>query len=124
MRHALRVAGQRGHAAVLLVGDAAYYGRFGFSAEQTGRLWLPGLGDRSRLLGRELAAGALDGVRGSLRVPKKPQRSRLLDAVAGAGRLAGTQVCHAQGRVSRSNPVDAARNFRAARIPSVSIWRI
>ena len=82
MRHALRVAGKRGHAAVLLVGDAAYYGRFGFSAEKTGRLWLPGLGDRSRLLGHELVAGALDGVRGSLRVPKKPQRSRLLDAVA------------------------------------------
>jgi predicted N-acetyltransferase YhbS len=82
MRHALRVAGKRGHAAVLLVGDAAYYGRFGFSAEKTGKLWLPGLADRSRLLGHELVAGALDGVRGSLRVPKKPQRSRLLDAVA------------------------------------------
>ena len=46
---------------MLLVGDAAYYGRFGFSAERTGGLWLPGLADQSRLLGCELSAGALDG---------------------------------------------------------------
>jgi predicted N-acetyltransferase YhbS len=83
MRHALRVAAKRGHAAVLLVGDPAFYGRFGFSAEKTGKLWLPGLPDRSRLLGHELAAGALDGVRGSIRAPKKPARTRLIDAVAG-----------------------------------------
>ena len=54
-------AARRGHRAVLLVGDAAYYGRFGFSAERTGGLWLPGLADQSRLLGCELSAGALDG---------------------------------------------------------------
>jgi predicted N-acetyltransferase YhbS len=83
MRHALRIAGKRGHAAVLLVGDPAYYGRFGFSALKTGKLWLPGLGDRSRLLGHEFVAGALEGARGSIRTPKKPTRSRLLDAVAG-----------------------------------------
>ena len=34
-------AQRRGHRAVLLVGDAPYYGRFGFSVEQTGALWLP-----------------------------------------------------------------------------------
>ena len=54
----------------------AYYGRFGFSAEKTGTLWLPGLADRSRLLGRELAAGALDGVRGSIRAPQEPRSAR------------------------------------------------
>ena len=83
MRRALRVAGKRGHAAVLLVGDPAYYGRFGFSAEKTGKLWLPGLGDSSRLLGHEFVGGALDGARGSIRAPKKPTRTRLIDAVAG-----------------------------------------
>ena len=83
MRHAMRVVSKRGHAAVLLVGEPAYYGRFGFSAEKTGKLWLPGLADRSRLLGHEFGAGSLDGARGSIRTPKKPSRSRLLDAVAG-----------------------------------------
>jgi len=83
MRHALRIAARHHHAAVLLVGDPAYYGRFGFSAAKTGKLWLPGLADRSRLLGHELAAGALDGVRGSIRMPKKPPRPRLIEAVAG-----------------------------------------
>jgi predicted N-acetyltransferase YhbS len=83
MRHAMRIAGKRGHAAVLLVGEPAYYGRFGFSSEKTGKLWLPGLEDRSRLLGHEIVACSLDGVRGSIRMPKKAPRPRLLDAVAG-----------------------------------------
>jgi predicted N-acetyltransferase YhbS len=83
MRHAMRAATRRGHRAVLLAGDAAYYGRFGFSAERTGALWLPGLADRSRLLGRELSAGALDGVRGAIRVPGKPPRRALVAALAG-----------------------------------------
>ncbi len=73
MRHALQTAARRGHRAVLLVGDAAYYGRFGFSAERTGGLWLPGLADQSRLLGCELSADALDGLRGTIRVPKRGQ---------------------------------------------------
>jgi predicted N-acetyltransferase YhbS len=83
MRHAMRIAAKRGHAAVLLVGDPAYYGRFGFSSEKTGKLWLPGLEDRSRLLGHEIVACSLDGVHGSIRMPKKAPRLRLLDAVAG-----------------------------------------
>ena len=57
MRHALRAAARRGHRAVLLVGDAPYYGRFGFSAERTAGLWLPGLADRSRLLAPRTGAG-------------------------------------------------------------------
>ena len=64
MRRALREARRLGHGAVLLVGDAPYYGRFGFSAEKTGALWLPGPYARDRLLARELVAGALDGAHG------------------------------------------------------------
>ncbi len=64
MRRALAAAGARGHAAVLLVGDAPYYARFGFSAEQTGALSLPGPYEADRLLARELLPGALDGARG------------------------------------------------------------
>jgi predicted N-acetyltransferase YhbS len=64
MQRALTEARRRGHRAVLLVGDAPYYGRFGFSAGHTGALWLPGPYERHRLLGRELVPGALAGARG------------------------------------------------------------
>ncbi len=81
MRHALRVAARRGHRVVLLAGDESYYGRFGFSAERTSALWLPGLADKSRLLGRELLAGSLDGVRGAIRAPQRPARRPLVAAL-------------------------------------------
>ena len=42
MQRALAAARRRGHGAVLLVGDAPYYGRFGFSAEKTAALRMPG----------------------------------------------------------------------------------
>jgi predicted N-acetyltransferase YhbS len=64
MRHALEQVQRRRHRAVLLVGDAPYYGRFGFTAEQTGALWLPGPYERGRLLACELMPGALAGARG------------------------------------------------------------
>jgi len=64
VQHALRAASAAGHAAVLLVGDAPYYGRFGFSAAKTGALWLPGPYERERLLACELVPGALDRARG------------------------------------------------------------
>ncbi len=44
--------------AIVLVGDAPYYGRFGFTAEKTGALAMPGPFERHRLLGLELIAGA------------------------------------------------------------------
>src|SRR5262249_13406796 len=62
--HALWAARDAGHAAVLLVGDAPYYGRFGFSADKAGALWLPGPYERERLLACETASAALDGARG------------------------------------------------------------
>jgi predicted N-acetyltransferase YhbS len=64
MRRATEAAHQLGHKAILLVGDAPYYARFGFSAEKTGALWMPGPYERDRLLAREFVAGALDGARG------------------------------------------------------------
>jgi predicted N-acetyltransferase YhbS len=64
MRRATEAAHQLGHTAVLLVGDAPYYGRFGFSTGKTGALWMPGPYERERLLARELVPGALDGARG------------------------------------------------------------
>jgi predicted N-acetyltransferase YhbS len=58
----------RGHSAVILLGDAAYYERFGFTAAKTAKLSLPGPFERERLLGLELRDGALDGACG-LTVP-------------------------------------------------------
>jgi predicted N-acetyltransferase YhbS len=64
MDYALAAARSRGHRAVILLGDAPYYARFGFSAEKTGELVLPGAFERERLLGLELCEGALDGAWG------------------------------------------------------------
>jgi predicted N-acetyltransferase YhbS len=64
MRHAVAAAKARGHGAVILLGDEAYYGRFGFASEMAGRLSLPGPFERERLLGLELRDGALDGACG------------------------------------------------------------
>jgi predicted N-acetyltransferase YhbS len=66
MNHALAVAKGRGHGAVILLGDAAYYARFGFTALKTGQLSLPGPFERDRLLGLELRQGALDGAWGMI----------------------------------------------------------
>src|SRR3984893_9488433 len=66
MRQALAAAEAAGHGAVLLLGDAPYYARFGFSAQKTGELSLPGPFERDRLLGLELREGALDGASGTI----------------------------------------------------------
>ena len=66
MNHALAAARARGHRAVLLLGDAPYYARFGFSAEKTRELALSGAFERERLLGLEFEAGALDGACGMI----------------------------------------------------------
>ena len=64
MDHALAAAAARGHRAVILLGDAPYYARFGFSAGKMAELSLPGPFERDRLLGRELVPDALEGARG------------------------------------------------------------
>jgi predicted N-acetyltransferase YhbS len=71
MDHALAAATARGHRAVILLGDAPYYARFGFSSGKTGALSLPGPFERDRLLGLELREGALDGAWGMI-TPSAP----------------------------------------------------
>ena len=82
VNHALAAASARGHGAVILLGDASYYARFGFSALKTGELRLPGPFERERLLGLELRAGALDGARGMIvpagKMARQAARSRKL----------------------------------------------
>ncbi|WP_445504647.1 GNAT family N-acetyltransferase [Microvirga sp. G4-2] len=92
MREALQRASDLGHKAVLLVGDAPYYERFGFSSEKTGSLWLPGPYERNRFLALELEAGYLDGARGLVAATgafeNKPDLTALV-AAAAQGQLPG-----------------------------------
>lgn len=76
MVHALAAAKARGHRAVILLGDAPYYARFGFSAETTGKLSLPGPFERERLLAVELVEGALDGAWGMISAKGAPAPMR------------------------------------------------
>lgn len=84
MRAALESAEARGHKAVVLVGDASYYAKFGFSAERTGALWMPGPYDRHRLLALELQPGALEGARGLISpTGRKAAMPSLAEVMAG-----------------------------------------
>src|SRR6266852_6874214 len=87
VQRALAAAKARGHGAVVLLGDAPYYTRFGFSALKTGELRLPGPFEPDRLLGLELREGALEGAYGMImptgmaapqRKPRFAARSRKL----------------------------------------------
>jgi predicted N-acetyltransferase YhbS len=64
MRHAMAEAKMLGHSAIILVGDAPYYARFGFTGGLVADLHLPGPVERARFLGIELIPGALDGAEG------------------------------------------------------------
>ncbi len=73
MRHAIEEARRLGHRAIILVGDAEYYRRFGFSADKTANLSMPGPYERHRLLALEIEDGALDHAAGILKAAgRKP----------------------------------------------------
>lgn len=65
IRESLAVAQAAGWLRVLLIGDAPYYGRFGF--EQLEGVVMPPPTDPARVLGRALVGGAWDGVHGQVR---------------------------------------------------------
>ena len=67
MREAISRAKNAGHGAIILVGDAPYYARFGFERRLTQRLAMPGPVELDRFLALELRAGALDDAYGRLR---------------------------------------------------------
>jgi len=99
MQRAIARARLAGHGAILLVGDAAYYARFGFSAAKTGGLWMPGAFERHRLLALELKPGTLDGARG---------------LIGAAGRLAPAPDLAALLAADRRTERARARRLRAA----------
>jgi predicted N-acetyltransferase YhbS len=76
MREALWRAAMRGHKAVLLIGDAPYYARFGFEAALTHDLDLPGPVDRERFLGFEIIPDALAGAKGMVHAIGQPKLVR------------------------------------------------
>jgi len=76
VRRALRDARRLGHGAVILVGDASYYSRFGFSAEKAASLTLPGPFERHRLLAIELVPDALDGAGGLVQATGRIEQAR------------------------------------------------
>jgi predicted N-acetyltransferase YhbS len=86
MDHALAAAKARGHRAVILLGDAPYYARFGFSNAKTGELRLPGAFERERLLGLELCEGALDGAWGIIAPTGAPLPTPKAEPKAGRAR--------------------------------------
>jgi predicted N-acetyltransferase YhbS len=64
---ACEAAEAAGVGVVLLVGDAPYFGKFGFETAPHGRAVLPGPVDGGRVLWRALRPGALEGVEGAVR---------------------------------------------------------
>ena len=76
VRRALRDARRLGHGAVILVGDAPYYSRFGFAGEIAVGLKLPGPFERHRLLALELVPGALDGASGLVHATGHPMQKQ------------------------------------------------
>lgn len=64
IERSLALAGPLGWDRVMLVGDAPYYGRYGFSLLEG--VIMPPPTNPERVLGRALRAGAWDGVRGEV----------------------------------------------------------
>jgi predicted N-acetyltransferase YhbS len=66
------------------VGDAPYYGRFGFSAQKTAALALAGNDQPERLLALELVPAALDGAYGPIAAGMPVRTPRRRPAIARA----------------------------------------
>src|ERR1700753_439303 len=66
MEQALATAKALGHGVVILLGDAPYYSRFGFSPLKTGEVSLPRPLASAPRLARELREGALDDAGGMI----------------------------------------------------------
>jgi predicted N-acetyltransferase YhbS len=88
VRRAIRAARLAGHRALVLVGDAAYYGRFGFTAAGTGALSMAGQHEPGRLLALELAPAALAGARGRIQAGDVRRPARRTAANTGVSQAA------------------------------------
>ena len=85
VRHGLAEARRTGHRICLVVGEPAYYGPYGFVNAAAAGLILPGPVDPRRFQVLEIEAGALEGLRGSVRPAETaPARPAALDCGRGA----------------------------------------
>lgn len=74
IHEAIARARRLGHGSIILVGDPAYYARFGFRAELTSSLSMPGDFVRKRLLALELRHGGLTSARGLITATQDDRR--------------------------------------------------
>ncbi len=82
MHEAIARAQALGHRAILLMGDPAYYGRFGFTVQKTSSLAMPGPFERHRFLALEIRQGALDGAAGTLAATGERKADRIVISAA------------------------------------------
>ena len=92
MRRAIGRARLAGHGAILLVGDVAYYGRFGFSAALTSKLRMPCRHEPGRLLALELKSGALASARGAIRTIEPVEPAGFPTRIAADGSKRGALI--------------------------------
>lgn len=71
MQQGIAAAKAQGHELILLVGDAPYYAKVGFSPVPEGQLLMPGPVDARRLLALELVPGSLAKARGLILPPHR-----------------------------------------------------
>jgi len=69
IRRACDAAAAAGHDAILLVGDAPYFGPLGFEQVPAGRIELPGPVDPRRVLWKSLKPGGTDSLNGAVTKP-------------------------------------------------------
>jgi predicted N-acetyltransferase YhbS len=67
MKESIERAKSAGHRLIILVGDAPYYGPFGFRKSPHGTMGFPAPVDQDRILACELVEGAANGVTGRVR---------------------------------------------------------
>ncbi|MBP2311346.1 GNAT family N-acetyltransferase [Azospirillum soli] len=108
IRMSLNKAAALGHEAVILVGDAPYYERFGFTRQLTLGMQMPGPVDLERLLGLELVPGALAGAAGMI---GKVESAPVLDTAAPLSTLFSATVSSAATSTGRA--ISESRLWRA-----------
>ncbi|MBP2306240.1 GNAT family N-acetyltransferase [Azospirillum melinis] len=117
IRMSLNKAVALGHKSVILVGDAPYYERFGFSRALTLGMQMPGPVDMSRLLGLELVEGSLAGGAGMI---GKPEQADAQDVAIGATPVLGPVLASSIDLPAGDTPVPFSALF--SRTAAERVW--